>query len=213
MRISRLLACLTFCSTLGAGAANASLINFSFRDNLSDNQHSVTYTRSPVQLDVSAFKDAANANVNRALAGLGVTGNPNTGNMAYGARGADSTGPIVAESLLMQFTMLSGLTNLTLVSVLIDNMAPADTFNIGADGSFFASIARSDTTGSGQDDRLWTAPDSGAATAIGSFAFVATNGGVRIAEATFSVPEPATLGVVALGLAGMSYRGRRRARI
>lgn len=209
MRSRTVLIGLTLCLALGASVANATLITFNFRENLSDNQHAVTYTKGGVQLNVSAFKDAASANLNRSLAGLGVTGNPGFGNVGFGPTGPLATpGPIVSESLLMEFLGV----RLTLVSVLIDSFAAADTFDIQADGSLLASLVRGDTTGTGQDNRLWTAPDAVAATAGNSFRLAATNGGVRIAEMTFAVPEPTTLAIMVLGLAGLAYRMRQAAR-
>jgi hypothetical protein len=87
-------------------------------------------------------------------------------------------------------------------------MQAADTFDILADGNLLTSVVRSATSGSGPDNRLWTVADPGAARANADFRFVATNGAVRIAELTFSVPEPSTLAIMALGLTGFGYRKR-----
>ena len=78
---------------------------------------------------------------------------------------------------------------------------------MGADGTLYATTARSSDSGATGNNQIVKVTDTGASSA---FSVIATSTGNQLYKGIEVVPEPATFAVIGVGLAGLTARRRRK---
>jgi len=184
--IKRLLITFTLFISLNS---QAGIITFNFEEDLSDDQHSISYISDYFTLTVEAFNpNGSNGDISRWIDGLGVSTNPDSNRLGLNEYITFTLEGASFDMITLLFPTNAGGNKNALGGLDVANIS----FDDGNNESFSGYTTS------------WTSQKVDAS----SFTIRASgNGnGFRVREVQFDVPEPTTLAIFALGLIGLASR-------